>query len=406
MRAFVYVAALIIVAPAHADWSHYLGPQYDNVSQEKDLTAGSINKLWSAEVGTGFSGMTVDSGRVYTMGNDGSNDQVVALDARTGAPVWKHPYPAALNANSYEGGPNATPTVAGGKVYTLGKQGRMLCLDAATGAVRWDKNAGAAEPPTWGFASCPTVIGDAVVYNVGSRGVALHKDTGAQLWGTQGSGAGYATVLPYRNNAAAILFNGSGLHALDITSGQPLWSYDWNTSFEVNAASPTPVTNGFFVSTGYDTGCAVVDVSGPQPREVWRNKNLSSHFATCVLSGGFVYGIDGNAGRRSSLVCMNAGDGRVAWKKELGFGSLRLVDQTLFVLNESGMLYVVKADSAAYTELARHRVASGKCWTVPTIDDKKLYVRNAAGTVTCYELKGGALTAEPLPQDKDVNLGY
>ena len=410
--AYVWVLTVVLVAQAQADWPHYLGPQFDNASREKGVAAGSITKLWTAEVGTGFSGVTIENGRAYTMGNDGTSDQVVALDAATGAPAWKHAYPAPMEARSYEGGPNATPTIAGGRVYALGKQGRMLCLDAGTGAVVWDKSAAAfnAEPPTWGFSSAPTVVGDAVVYNCGSRGIALHKDTGATLWGTGGSGAGYATALPYAaggvKDSAAILFNSAGLHALDAKTGVPLWSFDWNTSFEVNAASPTPVGSGFFISTGYDAGCALIDSSGPQPRQLWRNRALCSHFATCACRDGAIYGVDGNTGRRCNLVCLNAADGTVAWKKETGFATLRLVDETLFVLTEAGMLYVVKATPKAYTELARHRAMDGKCWTAPTVDSKRLYVRNATGTLTCYQLQGGALTVDPLPPDKDVNLGY
>lgn len=412
MRALVLLAVLALALPARADWPHYLGPQFDNVSLEKEISAGSVNKLWSAEVGTGFASVTISGGRAYTMGNDGAQDQVIALDADSGAPVWRHSYPAPIEARSYEGGPNATPTVSGGRVYALGRQGRMLCLDAATGAVVWDKSSAPfnAEPPTWGFSGAPTVVGEAVVYNCGSRGIALHKDTGATLWGTGGSGAGYATAVPYASggvkDSGVALFNSAGLHALDIRTGAPVWSFDWNTSFEVNAASPTPVGNGFFISTGYDTGCALVDVSGPQPREVWRNRAMCSHFTTSAYRDGFLYGVDGNAGRRCNLVCLNAADGAVVWKKETGFGTLRLVEDKLFFLSEPGMLFVVKASPKAYQELGKHRVINGKCWTAPTIAHKKVYVRNATGTLNCHLLEGGALTVEPLPVDRDVNLSY
>jgi len=36
--------------------------------------------------------------------------------------------------------PTASPTVHGGKVYTLGTQGHLVCLDAATGEVMWKKH--------------------------------------------------------------------------------------------------------------------------------------------------------------------------------------------------------------------------------------------------------------------------
>ena len=38
---------------------------------------------------------------------------------------------------SYPAGPRATPAIADGKVYTLGAEGRLLCLDAGRGEVLW-----------------------------------------------------------------------------------------------------------------------------------------------------------------------------------------------------------------------------------------------------------------------------
>jgi outer membrane protein assembly factor BamB len=410
--AWAVVLALGGAMPARADWPHLLGPEHDGVCREKDIAAGSATKVWSASAGTGFASITVAGGKAYTMGHDGSQDQVVCFDAASGRVAWRHGYPAPVEARSYEGGPNATPTVHQGRVYALGRQGQVVCLDAATGQLVWQKapSTFGAEPPTWGFSSAPTIVGDSVVMNVGSRGAALHKDTGAVLWNSGGSGAGYASGVPSTAGAArdpaVALFTSAGLQLLDARTGAPFWSFDWSTSFEVNAASPTPVPGGYFVSTGYGTGCARVDASTGQPRQVWRNRSLSSHFNTCALADGYIYGIDGNAGRRCALVCVSAGDGGVAWRQETGFGTVRLADGKLFFLSESGMLFVVKASSRSYQEVSRHRILGGKCWSVPTITNKRLYARNAAGDAVCFQLEGGALTVDPLEPDRDINLGY
>ena len=55
-----------------------------------------------------------------------------SLDARSGEDKWKHEYDCASDV-SYQAGPRCTPTVSGGKVYTLGTMGHLACLDAATG---------------------------------------------------------------------------------------------------------------------------------------------------------------------------------------------------------------------------------------------------------------------------------
>ena len=90
-------------------------------------------KLWETNVGTGFSSVSIADGKLYTMGHPEDDDVVWCLDAATGAEVWKFSYPSALVDNLHDGGPAATPTVDGERVYTLGKEGHLFCLNANTG---------------------------------------------------------------------------------------------------------------------------------------------------------------------------------------------------------------------------------------------------------------------------------
>ena len=58
-----------------------------------------------------------------------------------------------------------------------------------------------------------------------------------------------------------------------------------------------------------------------------------------------------------------------------------------FVLNEEGSLFVVKASSQGYRELARAEgVLPGICWTAPTLSQGRLYLRNDKGSVRCLDL--------------------
>ncbi|MCU0786477.1 MAG: PQQ-like beta-propeller repeat protein, partial [Verrucomicrobia bacterium] len=112
--------SLVISAPA-ADWPIFRGSDQTGISAEsvdaKRIAAG-VTPLWKGRVGTGFSSISVADGRIYTMGNDAATDTVWCLDAATGKEIWKHSYPEELKPNLYEGGPNATPTVSGGRVFT------------------------------------------------------------------------------------------------------------------------------------------------------------------------------------------------------------------------------------------------------------------------------------------------
>lgn len=181
-----------------ADWPNYRGVNYDGISLEtnwkSDWGDAGPKTLWRGSVGVGYSSFAVSEGRAYTMGNhtekkDGGKaqetDAIYCLDALTGREIWKHSYPCALQPLYYEGGTLSTPSVDGSDVYTLSKMGDLFCLDAATGKVKWEVNADKElgfELPTWSFSSSPLIVGDKLILNLGSAGVALDKHSGKILW--------------------------------------------------------------------------------------------------------------------------------------------------------------------------------------------------------------------------------
>src|SRR5271166_7154424 len=130
-----------------------MGPGRDDVWNEKGIVEkfpeGGPKVLWRAKIGLGYAGPAVAGGRVYLMDyrtsdNAAGNpimrnklmgrERVVCFDASTGHLLWKHEYDCPYHI-SYPGGPRCTPTVQGGKVYTLGAMGDLICLDCANGKV-------------------------------------------------------------------------------------------------------------------------------------------------------------------------------------------------------------------------------------------------------------------------------
>src|SRR6266478_3396030 len=171
-------AALPIGNSFAEDLPQWRGPNRNGISSEKisvTWPAGGPKVRWRAPVGTGFSSISASQGRVYTMGNSGEQDTIWCLDAATGKELWKHTYAAKLGPQYYEGGPGSTPTVAGDRVFTIGKWGDVLCLDATNGAVVWqrDLRKDGITPNRWGFAGSPLVWRDLVILNAGTAGIAL-----------------------------------------------------------------------------------------------------------------------------------------------------------------------------------------------------------------------------------------
>jgi outer membrane protein assembly factor BamB len=62
------------------------------------------------------------------MGPWSTDEAVVALDAKTGATIWEHRYPARTGYEdfSFGPGPHATPLVVGDRVFTVGPTSNCL----------------------------------------------------------------------------------------------------------------------------------------------------------------------------------------------------------------------------------------------------------------------------------------
>src|SRR5262245_24958104 len=131
------VAALVIgPAAAAADWPQWLGPRRDGGTVESvEPWTAPPPQLWRAKVGAGFSSPVVADGRVFVHAKVRRKEaeELVAFDAATGKEVWRTAYDRAPYSSVLNTGPQATPTVAGGRVYTFGITGVLTCFEADNG---------------------------------------------------------------------------------------------------------------------------------------------------------------------------------------------------------------------------------------------------------------------------------
>lgn len=385
--------------PRSATWNRWRGPHHNGISHETDWISefprSGPRILWRQRIGVGFSSLSVADERVYTMSHDGRRDLVVCMHAESGKVLWSSGYPAELAGGKYEGGPSATPTVHQGRVYTLGKDGQLLCLDARTGKTHWTRKITeltGIKPPTYGFAGSPLILGDQVILNAGAAGSAFHKDTGKPIWTSRGVG-GYASPVPFQlgGRPTVLIFGQRNLIAVDpASSGRSLWGHPWKTKDDVNAADPIIVRDRIFASSGYGAGCAMFQLINGVPRHIWQTKALRSHFNPGVALGNFIYGIDGQATGRAnnSLVCVNLATGKRMWERHrFGFGSLIAAGGRLIALTELGELIIIEANPHAYTELAYARVLGNRCWSSPAFSGGRVFARTGKGSVVCVDLR-------------------
>ncbi|MGA7391612.1 MAG: PQQ-binding-like beta-propeller repeat protein [Terrimicrobiaceae bacterium] len=378
------------------DWPQWRGINRDGISSEMISPASwgkdGPTQLWRKEVGAGASSVAVSAGRLYTVGNKGNVDMVYCLNAATGAEIWRHSYQQALDARQFEGGPAGTPTVDGDRVYTLSHEGDLFCLSAASGKVLWSKNlqrdfGGIRQ--SWGYSGSPLVDGNLVILDAGGPGasiVALDKTTGAVKWKAGSDGAGYSSPVAF--NLAGIrciaVFKAAALVGLNAANGQELWRYRWETYADINAATPIVFGDKIFITSGYGTGCALLQVSPGKATQIWRNKNMRSQLASPVLVQGYIYGIDGNVGK-GELRCLELGNGAIKWKQKIGGGTLIAASGYLVALSERGELIVAEASPTNYREVGRAQVLGGHSWVAPAVADGKIYCKNNQGSLVCLD---------------------
>jgi len=395
MKRSVYIlSVLLVVLPAFAaDWPQWRGPNRDGISPEANwLTqwpAGGPKQLWHANVGTGCSAVAVSHGRLFAMGNTNDTDTAVCCDAATGQVLWQYSYACPLEPRMFEGGPAATPTVDGERVYTLSRQGHLFCLETATGKVLWAKhlqNDLAGKMPDWGYTGSPLVLGAAVICDVGATDaatVAFDKLTGTILWKSGNDAAGYGSWVSFPFNGRQCLagFNAFGL-VVRAATGKELARYRWETAYNGNIATPIVAGDKIFISSGYNKGCAVVQFTGTALTELWKSNTMRNHFNSSVLWQEQLYGFD-----ESTLTCLNFATGTARWRQDgLGKGALMLAGDKLIVQSETGNLVIAAAAPAGFKELARAKVLTGRCWVVPVLANGRLYVRNNSGELVCLDV--------------------
>ncbi|HBI42624.1 MAG TPA: hypothetical protein DDY78_07160 [Planctomycetales bacterium] len=380
-----------------ADWPQWLGPNRDCSSPEIVVPwKAPLKVLWHKPVGDGHSSPVVAAGKVFlhTKVADKDKEEISAYDAKTGELLWHTAYDRPSFFSVFGVGPQATPAVADGRVYTYGVTGILGCFDAADGKERWriDALKELKAKNLFFGAACSPLVDDGKVYvAVGGGGasvVAFKTDDGEVAWKNLDAPASYSSPILFgKDKDRQLLFlTGAGLASLNPANGKVFWQFPVKDEANENSATPVHTGDTLLASTVNFGGVALkleTTEGKPAATKAWKNPDLTCYFSTPVAVGSEqIYMVTGQFGllaATSTLRCVETKTGRELWKKEkvgkYHAALLRTGDDKLLMLDDFGNLTLLDPDPKEYKELSRSKVC-GATWAHPALSDGRVYLRD------------------------------
>jgi len=399
------VALLLVATIAHADdWSQWRGSKRDGSTGDKVTPwKEAPKKLWEHPVGAGYSVPTIAGERVFVHDRVPEKDQerVVAYDAKTGKELWQDVYERAPYGSVLNSGPQATPTVAGNRLFAFGITGVLTCYAADTGSRVWQvdtyKKLGATLP-RFGVTCSPIVVGNRVIVAVGGKDsavAAFDTEKGELQWKALDESAGTASpvLMTRKGKLPDVVFMTSlRLAALSPLDGKVSWEHP--LVFQPSGSAPTPLVAGNEILTSTMTnGSTLVklDVKDDKPitGQVWQQKDLAGYFSSGVAGKDRLYLVTNTLKPipAATLRCVERETGKEIWKKSIGYfhaGLIRTGDGQLLVLSDDGHLRLIEDLGTEAKEHCTAKVCGGTL-TNPAFADGRVYVRDDKN-VSCYLL--------------------
>ena len=411
---WLLTSVCILALPlAAADWPQWRGPLRDGISKETGLLKrwpkDGPKLLWQVnDIGDGYATPIVAGSRLYMTGNRGmENEFVQSLSVSDGGSVWvtrigdvgnpkqEPPYPMA----------RSTPTLDGDALYALGSDGDLVCLEAATGKIRWSKSLRAdfgGVPGKWAYAESPLIDGDALIATPGGAMatiVKLSKKDGSVMWKSAvpgGDPVAYASAIAIdaAGRKQYVQFLDKGVVGVDAETGRFLWRYTKTSGGPANI--PTPVArNGYVYTTNSRRfGAGLVQLhavaDGVAAEEVYFERMAPNSLGGQVLLSDLLFGTN-----PEGLVCADFLTGKIRWQAEsVGSGAVTYADGHIYVRGEKGEVALVEAIGAEYREKGRFtppaqpkRVrAREMAWSYPVVANGRLYLRDL-GTLWSFDIK-------------------
>lgn len=421
------LAALLTIAPSAQadDWPQWRGENRDGVWREdrvlQKFPAAGPEVVWRAPIGAGYSGPTVAGGKVYVtdrLVEPKQIERVHCFDERSGEKLWSHQYDCPYVGVGYQAGPRASVTVDRGSAFALGTMGNLICFDAASGQILWQRDLNAdfkIRMPMWGIAAAPLVYRDRVIVQIGGADgacvVALNAKTGEEVWRALSDRAGYSApiLIEQAGEDVVVCWTGDSVAGINAKDGNVFWRIPWSPK-NMPIGISTPVVQGdrLFVTSFYD-GSLMLKLNQREPtaEKLWLRVGaserdtdaLQSIISTPVFTPDAIYGCDSHG----ELRCLDPQTGDRIWTDLTAtppgrWSNIHFVQNgpLYWLFNERGELIIAELSKQGYHEIDRAAIIApttaqlsrrgGVTWAHPAFADRSVFVRND-DEIVCVSLK-------------------
>ena len=393
---------------AGPDWPQFMGPHRNGSTQAQAIQDDWRNhppkKLWSLEMGSGFSGPVIKDNHVFLYHRLGRNLHLDCITLDTGKQVWQSTHATQYRDRfGFDDGPRATPAIDGDRIFLMDANGWMRAFHRSDGHLLWEVNPekhGQVDQGFFGKAPSPLVYGDTVVYITGGSPeagiMALDVHDGSLIWKTLSEEADYASPVLQQTSGQWWIWAWmrDHVHHIHAATGKVHQSIRWRSSMNaaVNAATPLILPEGVFLSASYGTGALLLSQRDGNWSPLWSgDQQMSNHYAHCVYHQGYLYGFHGRQEQSPELRCIEAKSGKVAWSQaNLGAGSLILADDRLLLMMESGEWILAEATPDRWSELGRRQILPSGVRASPALAHG-IWVAKSPDRLVAYQL------GHPLP---------
>jgi outer membrane protein assembly factor BamB len=389
------------------DWPQWRGPNRDGAWNETGLLesfpAAGIDVRWRKPIGPGWSSPVIAQGRVFVVDLHVQprpvQERVHCFDEASGKLLWTYAYDAAYPDWALVPGqetlPTPTPCVQAGKLYVLGATGHVHCLNAATGALLWEKRLDQEfEIKELSCRSSPLIESGLVIFLIGGKPgggvIALEKDSGKLVWKALDESASNSSpiVITGGGKRQLIVWTDESVSSLVPTSGEVNWRERLLTSNNDSIATPVCEKNWLLVSgVMFDLNAEQARASIAWPKSRALSRRILSNTSTPLIQGDHIY----SARTGGELVCLDIRTGEQVWATDTVTGlksgasiHLTLNDDVVWLFTDEGNLVRARLTPAGYHEISRAHVLeptstfSGHkfAWVPPAYANRHLFARN------------------------------